>query len=316
MNLLTVKYKTIGLIFLLWLFVGCDSPTPTLAPQRQPSVVNAGQGFTNNINFRIDSIRVLEDDGDSGNGGEFIFALLATRQANQKSAKLLMPGEGSYFVETGKNISLQDFSMSVNDVKSNEKIYFYFLGIEDDELTPEANNLAELAIGLTVALLGELKHPVASVSAFALENLVGEGLEWWQEADVMGEYAVVLEPNNHWLVGNQYRELSTNGNIEITYTILSSSDIEKNIIVEDNTHKEVQFVLVNNTQTNLVTFFISPQGSPSWGPNWLGVPLPPNQSRSFNIPSGLYDIRVESENNLSWEKSLPINQNENWSLTD
>lgn len=317
MNKHPKNFVSICLLSLCYtLLIACSTTSPTNIPvsTATPVLAGGGEGFTNNLNIRIDSIKILENNGDFLWRGEVYFALLAVKK-NGNSAKLILPGQGTFNVFVGDQIALADFSLSANNISANELIAVYILAFEDDQLTPEAQHVINIVLEATILALEATKYeyPPASIIQFALDNLAGEALDWWQEADVLGEYSLVLAQSNDWMRGEQYLAQSLNGNLEIVFTILHSIDITGQIGADGR----VVFTVINQSSYPLEKVFFSPIENRGWGMNWLEERIPPMQSKSFAIVAGTYDLRVESSEGFYWERSdVRIINNQEWTVNN
>lgn len=296
------------------LMAACSAPNPpnTLVATATPALVSAGKGFTNNLNIRIDSIE-FKDNGDFLSGEVYI-SLLAIRR-NGNSAKLVFPGKGTFDVFVGDKIRLGDFSLNANNVSIDESVEIYILAFEEDEITPGAQQAINTVLDATILALESVKHeyPIASVAKFAVEHLVGEALQWWQEVDILGEYSTILTQSNDWMRGEQYIVQSSNRNLDITFSIFHSVDITDEIGADGR----VVFTIVNQSSSPLEKVFFSPVENRGWGMNWLEENLLPMESKAFAIVAGTYDLRAENLEGLYWEKSdVRVAGNQEWTISD
>ncbi len=296
----------------------CGSSNPVAPPAPLPTdtpiLVGSAQGNTNNLNIRLDTVRILENKGDILWKGDAFFSLLAIRN-NGNSAKLILPGQGTYSVFVGDTIRLDEFSLGVNRVTEDELIAVYILAFESDQQTPETQLLIEAILQATIFALETVKYeyPPASIVQFALESLSGEALEWWQEAEVLGEYSFVLSASNDWMRGEKYVAQSLNRNLEITYSIFQSVDITGEI----GSDGRVIFTIKNQSSSDIEKVFLSPIENQGWGANRIEENILPNHSSSFSIVAGNYDLRIENSQGLYWEEAdLQVVKNVDWVISD
>ena len=273
------------------------SPTP-----EQGRTIPVGQalavGYDNNLTIRIDSIRILRSDRNLGLGGEAVFAILATRDngAFRSSRKLLAPGTGAFPVKVGDFVDLGDFSLQVNHVADDDRIEVFFIGLENDDLSAELGMVNDTLDVILNVLVDTVVPLTTGVPGLALEALSGEALTWWREQDLLGEYKVVLEKSNNWQEGSRYTVESTNGNLEIVYTILRSTERLQ------PTAETVTLTVENQSAWAVYTVFVWPAEGETWR-NKIRQSIQPGESLVFALEAGRYNLRAEADRGLYWEQS-------------
>lgn len=200
----------VSLLSVLVLFlVACSSPEP-VAPQT-PLVIGPASQTPRNLSIRVDKVLINADEGDIFGPSEVYFELLVIRREG-KSVRIKYPGNGTFPNSGPDAINLNDFSLTVNQIKPNETVLLYFLAFEEDELSIAEETAASTAMEGTMELLeqkltedgGEALAKQlgrgASLGSFIITTVAGVALEWWQQADLLGDYAVLLTPENNWLI--------------------------------------------------------------------------------------------------------------------
>lgn len=297
-----------------------DSVAPIIGlqvatPVKEDQVIPVGQalavGFENNLTIRIDSVKILHEDSDFGLGAEAIYAILATRDngMSRSSRKLLAPGNGAYSVSIGTELDLSDFSLQVNHVADTDRIEVFFLGMESDELGVE-NELLNASIDVILNMLVDTVMPVTQgIAGLAMEALSGEALGWWQEQDMLGEYKVVLDKSNNWQEGSRHTVQSTNGNLEIVYSILRSTETIQ------PASETVTLTVENQSAWSVYTIYIWPSDGDAWH-NKIRQEVMPDQSLAFVLETGKYNLRAEAERGVFWEQpAVEIARDRTWTIT-
>ena len=210
------------------LTITCGAPAVT--PGRAPAPVGPASPSYDSAYVRVDSVTVESDVSDLDGRGEFFFCMLATRQSGE-SAKLVFPGNGTYPIRPGTNISLNRFFLGIDNLQPEERVAIYFLGFDEDAQTTWDEEITDLALdgGLMIleAGMSELlgKFPGGGFVSYIIHKASGEILEWWREADVLGEYAFVMDGTTP---SGERQVQSTNGNLKIRFTIwFEDSDRER-----------------------------------------------------------------------------------------
>lgn len=197
--------------------------TRTPFPFSSPVARGTAQNSLNSLNIRIDSVKILEDGKDFSSGSEVFFAILVKRDFGE-SARLILPGEGTYQAIVGEEIMIGDFSLNINNVKEDERITVFFMGFDSDD---NFGNEAYLDLGLGIlseAVEDVLTNPASNaLKRYILGHTTGKTLEWWQNADVLGDGYFILDYTNNWLIGESYSVKSPNENLEVTFSIIPSS---------------------------------------------------------------------------------------------
>lgn len=224
--------------------VSCAQVSPTPGIQARPG--------NDNILIRIDWIQVNGIVGDMVGNGELFVDMLVIR-ANGDSRQLQAPGNGSYKIGEIRKIKLDGYSLSVNGITSNETILLDIVAFDSDEIGFLQSQVASAALDGTLTLLEKHLEEAAFVAqmgskativGFVISTAVGGVLDWWQEADVLGDYAVILEPSNNWMLGSPHVVTSSNGNITLSYTIMKDDVPSKEIIEVTNVVEVTKVVIV------------------------------------------------------------------------
>ena len=267
-------------------------------------------GYTNNLTIRIDSIKLLRNDSDFGLGAEAIFAILVTRDNGivRSSRKLVAPGTGAYPLRTGDEIPLGDFSLQVNHVSDDEQIEVYFVGLESDTIGEE-HDFVNLTLDMILDSIVDAVVPVDDgVTRFAVQILTGEALDWWKKQDVLGDYSLTLDKTNNWHQGERHTVRSKNDNLEITYTIMRSTEELQPL------SKTALLTVDNRSLHTIQTIYIWPSNSESWHTKIIH-PIEPNKSIKLSVEAGIYNLRAETDRSLYWEQSeVNITHDQLWTI--
>ncbi len=242
MFLRILKLFAISSVFIL--IVACQTktvPTPQPVINLSPQNISNGNSTSHNISVRIDWVEITGNLGELIGDSEIYFELFIIRE-NGASSLLRRPAEGAYKPTRGEKIYLDQFSVTINNVQENESIFIYLLALEDDEITSSMDNNSELATNaamnagsaileskLASGQLAVLLGKKANIAAFIITSVAGVALDWWQQADILGEYPVLLDQNNNYLVGDSIEDISQNGNLMLKYSITSENQVKKEV---------------------------------------------------------------------------------------
>ncbi|WP_420629736.1 hypothetical protein [Candidatus Leptofilum sp.] len=236
---MSFKHLFLRLVFIpvLLILVSCggtDLP-PTVSSQ-DVTVVGLADRTPNNIDIRIDWVEIGENIGDLVGQGELTLELLVIRE-NGDSRVLEAPGLREYKIDGNNRIFLEGFSLTVNDVAPDEKILVYLIAFENDELSFFAGRGASLALeGAAEALEHAIEKGLIAGKAITnttllgiiLNTVTGGALEWWQQAEIIGGYGVLLEPENNWQANLTIEGESDDGNLLLQYSILPQYTPQQN----------------------------------------------------------------------------------------
>lgn len=214
-------------ILLSILLAACQ---PETVPIPQPG---SNGSSAKNISIRIDWVEIIEDLGEPFGDSEVYFELFVIRE-NGDSRKLRAPAQETYKLIPGESIPLDQFSLTVNNYQANEKIFIYILALEGDELDSGASGTLNIAMnagsvalekGLTNGQIATLASKKANIATFIITSVTGVALDWWQQADILGEYPILLDRNNNYLIGQTIEDISQNRNLKLKFSILSENQV-------------------------------------------------------------------------------------------
>lgn len=285
-------------------------PTPI---QESPISQRGAIGYVNNLTIRIDSAKLLRDDGDYGTGGEVVFALLVRRVQGDtvSTAKLVSPGQGVHELRVGDTVGLGDFSLQINNVTDSDRIGVYFLAFDDDG-EQQAQGSVAIAAGADVVLeaISDAIPSEQSIFQMAISRLGGPILAYWQQQDPLGEIQLTLDRSNNWLQGQQYIVHDPSNNLEVAYTILQSTEL----IVP--TEDIVELNVENNSSSTISRLYIWPTNEGIWRSR-IDTNLSPGASQTFRLEAGQYDLRAEGEQGLYWEKAaVEVQRYQVWNIVN
>lgn len=196
-------------VSLLLLLVACSDSDPT--PPQTPLIIGPASQTSGNLSVRVDKVLLDATGGDTFGPSEVYFELMVIRR-DGKSVRVKYPGNGTFSNAGLDDINLNDFSLTINQIRPDETVLLYFLAFEEDELSLVEEASVSAAMDGTMELLeqkltedgGEALAKQlgrgASLATFVVTTVAGVALEWWQQADLLGDYAVLLTPENNWLI--------------------------------------------------------------------------------------------------------------------
>lgn len=228
-----------SVLFLVTFFlvscIGNNSDLPTTASSQDVNIVGGATPTFNNLDIRLDWVEIGENVGDLAGDGEVTLELLVIR-GNGDSRVLTAPGRREYKVSGNNKIILEGFSLTVNEVGPDEKILVYLIAFDNDELSFTASRGVDLALGsATVALEDALQGTIgqsviagktvsnATLLGIILSTVTGGALDWWEQAEMLGGFGVLLEPQNNWQANSTSVGKSDNENLHFQYSILSQN---------------------------------------------------------------------------------------------
>lgn len=188
-------------VFLLISCGGTSSTPPNSSPIR---VGAATLPSVNSINLRLDWIEIEDSNGDLLGPSEVMIQLFVIR-TNNNSRLLQAPGTGNYSMDGNGRIRLNDYYIGIDNLMENEEVLVYVLALDKDELNPASEigtgaalegGLRALERGLEQGQLGRRLAGRASLVTFILSQVTDIALDWWKQADIIGEYAFILYPQN------------------------------------------------------------------------------------------------------------------------
>lgn len=223
------------LLLIVYGWVRGQEPEPPLPGELPPPViVGVPEDLGPHLSVRIDSFRLGENTGEpsSGNPAELRISLLVVRK-DGKSTKQIFPGSASPLsVAAGGERDLGDFLLTIPDYQEDEEIRIYILAVDEDEqggiggITTDTAMSGALNI-LEAALERAEMLPKREIASFltgtGLDVLAGALVDWWEEAEVLGEYVLILYPEENWYLERQLYLPTADGNMEFYVSILDSA---------------------------------------------------------------------------------------------
>lgn len=211
-----------------------------LPPLFGPRAIGPATNTTRNISIRVDSILIGDEVGDEDGQGELSVHTLAVRRAG-KSAKFSFPTEGNFvLISSGQEVTLEDYSLTVNQVSPDERIIIYFLAFDEDgpssKIETPTNAIMEILLFSLEGLLeaeAELPRTFSDLTGFALGFFVNNLVDWWADPDVIAYYRIDLTPETYWFQDKAFDEASQIGNSRIRFSVLGSNAVPETEIVRE-----------------------------------------------------------------------------------
>lgn len=312
------------LFSLLFFITACGNSQPLPPkPQNTPdpaNVVGTATVYETNLAVRLDHVNILETPVEFGTN-EVFFSILVVRPEYPSlinSGKLSLPLSGTISdVKAGDTILLESVGIYLSDVKPDETIYVYLLGFEDDANMPQSyRKTADVMLAATMSLLLEAV-PMGGVANFVINQGIGqmngELLDWWQEADLLGEFAVSINRGDESIIGKQSHGISDNGQLEFFYSLIPTTElvteeytIDDGVIDDSDT---ASLTILNKSNIIINQVFIAPIASETLGPA-IETEIKPSDIGTFIIPNGEYKVRIIGED-TTWEERVDINGDTN-----
>jgi hypothetical protein len=221
---------------------------------------------------------------------------------------MIAPATGYYPFKTGDTINLRDYSLTANQVANSERIEVFILGYEDDGMGPGSKLINTAIDTLTDGLVSRALPAQQALSQIAGGLLPSELLEWWRQQELLGEYIMVLNQSNDWNIGT-HSVRSTNGNLDITYTILRSTELQ------ESPSDTVALTIRNDSSQTIQTIYLWPSDANSWR-NRASIELGPGAAETFVLETGVYDLRAEGGNGLYWEQgAIDLSKDQTWTIS-
>lgn len=263
----------------VFLFISCGGTSSTPSNSSPIRVGAATLPSDNSVNLRLDWIEIEDSDGDLLGLNEIVIQLFVIR-ANNNSALLQAPGTGNYRMEGNGRIYLDDFSIGIENLMENEEFLVYVLVLDKDELNRASEiginaglegGLRVLEKGLEQGQLGRQLAGRASLVTFILSQVTDIALDWWKQADIIGDYAFMLGPQN-----SSYEGAAEN--IRLRFSVFPNTSNPSNGIVGDTI--EVATAPVTRPSPNFVPATTAPSVNNTQQTGTLGVSAD-NQAISF-----------------------------------
>lgn len=187
----------------------------------------------NDIKIRVNTVRFFHDNTELDNMTELTFHVLAVRRGEGNSARLITPGTGSPFqVPDSTTLDLSNYSLTLNEVKRDEYLHIYFLAFDEDEQDLPDELSTDMLMQQSLEFLARSLEdtgflPQGGLAQFFIGQATGQLLDAWREADPIGEYAVTLDPNRSWWVGQTFEAPSFENNMLVNFSVFGDNEIVK-----------------------------------------------------------------------------------------
>jgi hypothetical protein len=186
------------------------------------------------INFWIDQVKILKSTGDPIGSGEFrIFAIAADKYGH--SAGLFCPANAPVSIQIGTVVShpcSAGLFFKEEDISSG--LVIMVSGVDEDQTTEIADLGYEvlsngLASGIKNALVAKKIVSTSSgplgIGLDLLTSFVtGKIQSWIEKADVLGSTGIYLSKSDGWGIATKKTIRTSDGGLEITYTISVSQN--------------------------------------------------------------------------------------------
>ncbi|MEO7839367.1 MAG: SH3 domain-containing protein [Anaerolineales bacterium] len=223
-----LKLRSIFSFLLLALLMPYNGIIPVAMPE-------GNSRKSNFVNLYIDEIKILGNTGDLTGQGEFRLIILAA-DTTGKSSGMFCPGNAPLKVRKGDTIKAPCLlSVSFDEATVSDGVYLTIMAVDEDRSSLPADLSYEAASsGLSYAFgsavkKGVFKPVITAVTkstpfTFAvsvLYNLLsGKVKEWIQRADIIGSQGIYLSRKDNWSADKTKTVKSSDGGIQITYTIV------------------------------------------------------------------------------------------------
>lgn len=188
----------------VFLLISCGGTSSTVSNGSSTRVGAAFLPSANSINLRLDWIEIEDSNGDLLGPSEVMIQLFVIR-TNNNSRLLQAPSTGNYSMDGNGRIRLNDYYIGIDNLMENEEVLVYVLALDKDELNPASEigtgaalegGLRALEKGLEQGQLGQRLAGRASLVTFIISQVADIVLDWWKQADIIGEYAFILDPQS------------------------------------------------------------------------------------------------------------------------
>lgn len=235
--------KKLRFIFSVLLVMGMlpfDGVSPAAAAYPR---VEENAAVSNYVNLYIDEVKILGNIGDLTGQGEFRLIVLAS-DSNGKSSGMFCPAGSSLKMSRGDTVySPCLLSISFDEAKVSDEVYLTVMVVDEDKSTLPTDLSYEAASSyLGTAFGNAVKKGLLKVGAAKLAKstpftftvsvlfdlLTGKVKEWIQKADVIGTQGIYLTRKDNWAEDKTTTIKSSDGGIQLTYTIVHTSSAPAN----------------------------------------------------------------------------------------
>ena len=182
------------------------------------------------LTISVQRVTILKNVGDLNDVGEFQLGIIVINQSGS-SAKMLLPGRGTYPIRTNQPLTLnREYGISVDRSFLEDELYIHFIGIDNDDPPPGADLIFSLFLDTVIPILEQAWEapggaPISVIST-VLSMGAGSWYDWVKEQDIIAEKGIYLYAKDNWDVGT-HKLITTDGNMEIVYTITLSDTPSK-----------------------------------------------------------------------------------------
>ncbi|MDP1546352.1 MAG: SH3 domain-containing protein [Anaerolineales bacterium] len=187
------------------------------------------------VNLYIDQIKILGNTGDITGPGEFRLIIMAA-DTTGKSSGMFCPGNEPLKMRKGDTINSPCLlAVSFDENKVSDGVYLTVMVVDEDKSSLPVDLSYEAATGhLSKAFGSAVKGKLVKVGAstlakstpftFAVEVLFsflsGKVKSWVEKADIIGVQGIYLSRKDNWSADKTKTVTSSDGGIQITYTIV------------------------------------------------------------------------------------------------
>jgi hypothetical protein len=227
------KSRFIFSIFLVIVILPYSGTTSVTAAQSK--TMEGNNTNISYVNLYIDQIKILGNTGDITGPGEFRLIIMAA-DTTGKSSGIFCPGNEPLKMRKGDTISSPCLlAVSFDENKVSDGVYLTVMVVDEDKSSLPADLSYEAATGsLSKAFGSAVKGKLVKVGAstlakstvftFAIEVLFsflsGKVKAWIEKADIIGVQGIYLSRKDNWSADKTKTVKSSDGGIEITYTIV------------------------------------------------------------------------------------------------
>lgn len=231
------KLRYVVSVLLVVVMLSFNSVSPAVAAG---SKVDGSVVISNYVNLYIDEVKILGDIGDLTGKGEFRLIVLAS-DTNGKSSGMFCPTGSPLKMSKGDTVfSPCLLSISFNEAKVSDAVYLTVMVVDEDKAPPLVDLSYETATSLLGSAFGDAVEKGLIVAKLAksapftftvsvlFDLLTGKVKEWIQRADVIGTQGIYLTRKDNWAEDKTTTIKSSDGGIQLTYTIVHTSSTPSN----------------------------------------------------------------------------------------
>lgn len=220
--------------------VNISTPMTSITPESSTTTMTASQPLaqvvSSYINFYFEEIEILGNIGDNTGPGEFRLIVLAA-DTTGKSSDMYCPGDEPLNARKGDIVEFPCLlSVSFDEAKVSDGVYIVVMAINETKSPLPADITYEtISDNLGSAFGNAVSNEVVKVEAIdesgpynfsvdVLMNLVvGQVRTWLEKAEFVGIQGIYLSRQDYWSVNKSNTVTSSDGGIQITYTIIRTS---------------------------------------------------------------------------------------------